>query len=72
MIGLPSNQQTDMFNPHPPSVVFHLESSHNRVNKTKTNFSYSLKRTRTCAYQRVQNVRFSENLARFAFLVPRF
>ena len=27
---------------------------------------------RTCAYQGVKNVRFSENLARFVFLLPPF
>ena len=34
----------------------------------KTNTSYPLIRTRTCAYQKVRNVRFSENLAGFVFL----
>ena len=29
----------------------------------KTNISYPLKRIRTCAYQRVKNVSFSENFA---------
>ena len=33
----------------------------------KTNISYPLIRTRTCAYQGVRNVRFSENLACFVF-----
>ena len=31
----------------------------------KANISYPLVQTRTCAYQRVKNVRFSENLACF-------
>ena len=34
----------------------------------KTNISYPLIRTRTCAYQGVRNVRFSKNLACFVFL----
>ena len=34
----------------------------------KTNISYLLIRTSTCAYQRVRNVRFSQNLACFVFL----
>ena len=34
----------------------------------KTNISYPLIRTRTCAYQGVRNVRFSENLACVVFL----
>ena len=38
----------------------------------KTNISYPLIRTRMCAYQGVRNVRFSENLACFAFLKHRF
>ena len=38
----------------------------------KTNISYPLIRTRTCAYQRVGNVRFSENLACFVFLKHSF
>ena len=36
-----------------------------RILKRKTN-------TRTCAYQGVRNVRFSENLARFVFLKHPF
>ena len=35
----------------------------------KTNISYPLIRTRICAYQGVRNVRFSEYLACFFFLV---
>ena len=35
----------------------------------KTNISCLLIRTRTCAYQGVRNVRFSENLVCFVFLV---
>ena len=38
----------------------------------KTNISYPLIRTRTCAYQRVRNVHFSENLACFVFLQHPF
>ena len=38
----------------------------------KTNISYLLIRTRTCAYQGVRNVRFSENLACFIFLKHPF
>ena len=34
----------------------------------KTNISFLLIRARTCAYQGVRNVRFSENLACFVFL----
>ena len=34
----------------------------------KTNISYPLIRTPSCAYQGVRNVRFSENLACFFFL----
>ena len=37
----------------------------------KTNISYPLIRTRTCAYQEVRNVCFSENLAGFVFLKHR-
>ena len=33
----------------------------------KTNITYPLIRTRTCAYQMVRNVRFSENLTCFVF-----
>ena len=36
----------------------------------KTNISYPLIRTHTCAYQGVRNVRFSENLVCFVFLLP--
>ena len=38
----------------------------------KTNILYPLIRTRTCAYQGVQNVRFSENLACFLLLKHPF
>ena len=38
----------------------------------KTNISYPLIHTRTCAYQGVRNVRFSENLAGFVFLKHPF
>ena len=35
-------------------------------------FSWSVIRSCTCAYQGVRNVRFSENLACFVFLIPPF
>ena len=38
----------------------------------KTNISYPLIRTRTCTYQGVRNVCFSENLACFVFLKHPF
>ena len=38
----------------------------------KTNIFYPLIRPRTCPYQGVKNVRFSENLACFLFLKHRF
>ena len=38
----------------------------------KTNISYHLIRTRTCTYQEVKNVRFSEILACFVFLKHPF
>ena len=38
----------------------------------KTNISYPLIGTHMCAYQGVRNVRFSENLAQFVFLLPPF
>ena len=38
----------------------------------KTNISYPLIRTRTCAYQGVRNVPFSENLTCFVFLKHPF
>ena len=38
----------------------------------KTNISYPLIHTRTCAYQGVRKVRFSENLACFVFLKHPF
>ena len=38
----------------------------------KTNISYPLIRARTCAYQGVRSVRFSENLASFVFLTHPF
>ena len=38
----------------------------------KMNISYPLIHTRTCAYQGVKNVCFSENLACFVFLKHRF
>ena len=43
-----------------------------RQNFRKTNISYPLIRTPTCAYQGVGNVRFSENLPCFVFLLPPF
>ena len=41
-------------------------------NFRKTNISYPLISTRTCAYQGVRNVRFSGNLTCFVFLKTRF
>ena len=38
----------------------------------KRNITYALIRTRKCAYQGVTNVRFSEDLACFVFLLPPF
>ena len=38
----------------------------------KTNISYPLVRTRTCAYQGVRNVHYSEILTCFVFLKHRF
>ena len=38
----------------------------------KANISYPLIRTRTCAYQGVRHVRFSENLTCFVFLKHPF
>ena len=38
----------------------------------KTNISYPLTSTRTCAYQGVRNVLFPENLAYFVFLKHQF
>ena len=43
------------------------KAKHARVFQ-KTNISYAPICTRTCAYQRVRNVRFSENLAGFVLL----
>ena len=43
-----------------------------RQNFRKTNISYTLICTRTCAYQEVGNVCFSETLACFAFLKHPF
>ena len=52
-----------------------VESQNSGYKKTKhanffrkTNISYPLTRIRTCAYQGVRNVSFSENLACFVFL----
>ena len=38
----------------------------------KTSISYPLIHTRTCTYQGVRNVCFSQDLACFVFLKPRF
>ena len=38
----------------------------------KRNITYALIRTRKCAYKGVTNVRFSEDLACFVFLLPPF
>ena len=70
------------------SLVFNMELVGNKVkgriskrvfqeNKArqifrKTNISNPLIRTRTCAYQGVRNVGFSENLAFFVFLKHPF
>ena len=43
-----------------------------RQNFRKTNISYPLIRTRTCVYQEVRNVCFTEILACVAFLKHRF
>ena len=43
------------------------ENKARRISR-KTNIFPPLMRTRTCAYQGVRNVRFSENLACFIFL----
>ena len=50
----------------------HASKSKARPNFQKTNISYPLIRTRTCAYQEVRNVCFSEILACFAFLKHLF
>ena len=71
----------DISIPHHKSSLIRqkCESQHGGNKKTKhtkfsekTNISYLLIYTRTCVYQGVKNVRFSENLARFAFLLPPF
>ena len=49
-----------------------FQESKARQNFRKTNISYPLIRTRTCAYQGVRNVCFSEILACFAFLKHPF
>ena len=49
-----------------------FQESKARQNFRKTNISYPLIRTRTCAYQGVGNVCFSEILACFAFLKHPF
>ena len=49
-----------------------FQESKGRQNFRKTNFSYPMIRTRTCAYQEVRNVCFLEILARFAFLKHPF
>ena len=38
----------------------------------KANISYPLIRARTCEYQGVRNICFSESLACFVFLLPPF
>ena len=50
--------------------VFQEDKAHQIFRKT--NISYLPIRTRTCAYQGVQNVRFSENLVCFVFLKHPF
>ena len=49
-----------------------FQESKARQNFRKTNISYPLIRTRTCAYQGVRNVCFSEILTYFAFLKHPF
>ena len=49
-----------------------FQESKARQNFRKTNISYTLIRTSTCAYQEVRNVCFSEILACFAFLKHPF
>ena len=54
------------------SKVIFLFAKFRSINFRKTNISYLLIRTRTCAYQGVRNVCFSEILACFAFLKHPF
>ena len=49
-----------------------FQENKTRQNFRKTNTSYPLIRTRTCAYQGVRNVCFSKNLASFVFLKHPF
>ena len=49
-------------------LVFQENKAHQIFQKT--NISYPLIRTRTCAYQGERKVRFSENLVCFVFLLP--
>ena len=49
-----------------------IKESKARQNFRKRNISYPLIRTRTCAYQEVRNICFSEILACFAFLKHPF
>ena len=49
-----------------------FQESKARQNLRKTNISYPLIPTRTCAYQEVRNVCFSEILVCFAFLKQPF
>ena len=49
-----------------------FQESKARQNLRKTNISFSLIRTRTCAYQEVRNVCFSEILTCFDFLKHPF
>ena len=51
-------------------LVFQENKAHQIYRKT--NISYLLIRTRTCAYQGVKNVRSSENLTFFVFLKDPF
>ena len=69
---------------HTLHSLFHRQKGKGRISKRlfqenkarqifrKTNISYPLIRTRTCAYQGVRNVRFSENLMCFVFLKHPF
>ena len=61
-------------------VIRLKDGSQNRGNKKtkhakfseKTNISYPLICTYTCAYQGMRNTRFAENLVGFVFLLPPF
>ena len=55
------------------SVIRQKGESQNEGSRNAKHAKFSEKQTfrvRTCTYQGVRNVRFSENLACFAFLLP--